>query len=349
MVDVRYAAPFVALYFFSKALGFNTAIAADPLYCAQPVSACSPGDSGSAVGPFSPGIWPTRSIAVVIAPKIKQNKGNYDATLEMLAKVGQAGGYKFYECDEDSVRDLAYMYFDNRPKGKDKCYSGIGYGERPMNLWLAKMLRLVQNNVSDEEKYPNRRVVSIGEPDCNASSKFGIAHEIMHRLGVGHEHSNPEARKYIAAKAIAIKQIGAGDFAEPQAGTAPHLRFDAPFKKDVDPYEPVSVMHYNMSFFDEVDATAQGGFSPLYKFMKRNFLKEGKFVAGYADIGQRKCISAEDARFLQYLTKGGKQGGNLPCDKDGLSTMAGVCKAIDVAPMLAFQILTPRLRGRAGR
>jgi hypothetical protein len=308
------------------------ALAAEPLYCAQSISTCAPSDTGSFDGPLLPGIWPTRSIAVVIAPKIKQSKDNYAATREMLTKVHQVSGYNFYECDETKIRDLAYIYFDNRPKDDNKCYSEIGFGEKPLWPWLAKMLRHIQNDQTDDEAYPNRRLVSIGEADCNSSRKLGIAHEIMHRLGVKHEHANPESGKYLEPKLAVKEKIGANQFDQPSPGFE-HLRFDAPFKKDVDPYDLVSVMHYGMWAFNEVDAAAQGGFSPLYKFIKRNYVRDGKFLASYSDIGQRKCISAEDARFLRYLTKGGTEGGSLPCDKDGLSKMKDACELIEAVPI----------------
>jgi hypothetical protein len=303
---------------------------AENFYCAKPATNyCDPAALGSSQETKKiPGLWPTRTIGVVFAPNIKARDKLYAAIKQSFAEVHRVGGYNFYECDEGKVRkSFSYIYVDDVPQHGNHCNSKVGYrppGSPPS--WLTRVIG------SDDDVYYNRLRISVGGKNCDETSGiYSIAHEILHRLGVQHEHTNPVASKYIKPKQAELDKHK-WDYQGPQSGTVAALRFESTdFLAPKDPYDPVSVMHYSLKDFDQIPVEAGEASTPLQRFIERNYLsKDPQFYDGL--IGKRICISSEDARFLQYLGTGVEPA--LPCDKFGVARTES-CKVITGAGFVA--------------
>jgi Astacin (Peptidase family M12A) len=287
-------------------------------YCAKKaLNTCNPasGASGSQPSHNIVGFWPTRTIAVVFSPKLSDALKK--AAREEIGKVGFVSGYNFFECQESKVEKQApYMYIDNLPQLKgdhNACWSAIGFIK--MDVFKMKTLYGV-----DYGKFPFRLPVSIGGDDCNATdTKGAIGHEILHRLGLKHEHEHPDSHKYLIPLADELKEHE-NDFALPKGNVAA-IRFDT--TRFTDTYDLVSIMHYALPAFTEVPSSGDGE-TPLAKLIKTKGYD--KSFDRKKDIGQRHCVSAEDARFLQYLSSG--IAPNLPCDRYGVARASNACTQI---------------------
>lgn len=300
-------------------------------YCATKpaTNVCTPGAAGpSAAAPNVSGLWPTRTVPVVLSGSVKRREVLQAAVRDTLLNVAKFSGYNFFECDETKLKDSTfnYMYIDDT----DECQAEVGYSKLNAFQRLASAF-----------KFPKRLVVEIGASRCDAGNQAGIAHEIMHRLGVEHEQGHPDRSKYLTVKRSQWLS-DPGQFIAPAWGVGA-LRFDK--EKFVDTYDILSVMHYPFSYFDEVKASTPNAATPFSKFIEDKYVKSKlapsnfSFDSSRSFLGQNFCVSSDDAKFLQYLASGIEPA--LPCDGFKLVSMTDACHPVQASKILAVASMSP--------
>jgi hypothetical protein len=277
-------------------------------YCAENAQdTCSPTTAGAGVQPgpskMVKGFWPTRTIAIVFSQKILSSGGQnfVKAAEQQAAEISRATGYNFYRCEESKIGNkMPYIYFDDFTAKKGvECSSDIGY--QVLNDEGLKEYG------DDYLKWRQRQPVSIGR--CNGGKI--ILHELLHRLGVQHEHVRDESANYLTP--IEDKIPNRASFVRNQ-GNVDDLKFDGTFDNE---YDISSIMHYPLYYF-----TTKPAFDKLLKDAKAKYVLFDKNT----DIGLKTCLSRGDASFLRFLANKYVKG--LSCDKYGVSKPENGCRMI---------------------